>query len=56
MYEIEHLEDLLRDAPYDVVIGGMRTTEIAARYEKQYQRFRDIYPTLKPLFAKLQEQ
>ena len=30
--------------------------EIAARYEKQYQRFRDIYPTLKPLFAKLQEQ
>ena len=30
--------------------------EIAARYEKQYQRFCDIYPTLKPLFAKLQEQ
>ena len=30
--------------------------EIAARYEKQYQRFRNIYPTLKPLFAKLQEQ
>lgn len=30
--------------------------EIAARYEKQYQRFRDIYPTLKPLFAKLLEQ
>jgi len=30
--------------------------EIAARYEKQYQSFRDIYPTLKPLFAKLQEQ
>ncbi len=30
--------------------------EIAARYEKQYQRFHDIYPTLKPLFAKLQEQ
>ena len=30
--------------------------EIAARYEKQYQHFRDIYPTLKPLFAKLQEQ
>lgn len=30
--------------------------EIAARYEKRYQRFRDIYPTLKPLFAKLQEQ
>ena len=30
--------------------------EIAARYEKQYRRFRDIYPTLKPLFAKLQEQ
>lgn len=30
--------------------------EIAARYEKQYQRFREIYPTLKPLFAKLQEQ
>lgn len=34
VYEIEHLEDLLRDAPYDVVIGGMRTTEIAARYAK----------------------
>ncbi len=30
--------------------------EIAARYEKQYQNFKDIYPTLKPLFAKLQEQ
>lgn len=30
--------------------------EIAARYEKQYQRFRNIYPTLKSLFAKLQEQ
>ena len=30
--------------------------EIAARYEKQYQNFREIYPTLKGLFARLQEQ
>ena len=30
--------------------------EISARYEKQYQNFKDIYPALKPLFAKLQEQ
>ena len=29
---------------------------IAARYEKQYQNFKEIYPALKPLFAKLQEQ
>lgn len=29
---------------------------IAARYEKQYQNFKQIYPALKPLFAKLQEQ
>ena len=30
--------------------------EIAARYEKRYQYFRQIYPTLKGLFAQLQEQ
>ena len=30
--------------------------EIAARYEKQYQNFRQIYPTLKDLFARFQEQ
>ena len=29
---------------------------IAARYEKQYQNFKEIYPALKPLFASLQEQ
>lgn len=29
--------------------------EISARYEKQYQNFREIYPALKPIFAKLQE-
>ena len=29
---------------------------IAARYEKQYRNFKEIYPALKPLFAKLQEQ
>ena len=30
--------------------------EIAARYEKRYQYFKQIYPTLKGLFAQLQEQ
>ena len=30
--------------------------EIAARYEKQYQNFKQIYPTLKDLFARFQEQ
>ena len=30
--------------------------EIAARYEKQYQNFKQIYPTLKGLFAQFQEQ
>ena len=30
--------------------------EIAARYEKRYQNFKQIYPTLKSLFAQLQEQ
>ena len=30
--------------------------EIAARYEKRYQYFKQIYPTLKDLFAQLQEQ
>ncbi len=30
--------------------------EIAARYEKQYQNFKQIYPSLKALFAQLQEQ
>ena len=28
--------------------------ELAARYEAQYQKFRQIYPTLKELFPKLQ--
>ena len=30
--------------------------EIAARYEKQYRNFKQIYPTLKDLFARFQEQ
>ncbi len=30
--------------------------EIAARYEKRYQYFKQIYPTLKGLFAQLQEE
>lgn len=30
--------------------------EIAARYEKQYKNFREIYPTLKNIFSKLQEE
>ena len=34
VYEIEQLEDRLRDAQYDVVIGGVRTTEIAARHAR----------------------
>ena len=27
--------------------------ELSARYEEQYQKFRQIYPTLKTLFPKL---
>ena len=30
--------------------------EISARYEKQYQNFKQIYPALKPLFAKFQQE
>lgn len=30
--------------------------EIAARYEASYQKFKKIYPTLKPLFQKLKEE
>lgn len=30
-------------------------TEIAARYEEKYQKFKKIYPTLKPLFQTLKE-
>ena len=29
--------------------------EIAARYEKRYSQFREIYPALKPVFRKLAE-
>ena len=29
--------------------------EIAARYEAQYRKFRQIYPALKPLFSVLKE-
>ena len=30
--------------------------EISARYEKQYQNFKQIYPALKPLFASFRQQ
>ena len=29
--------------------------ELVAKYEKQYSKFREIYPALKPVFKKLAE-
>ncbi len=44
----------------DALVSVRRTVEpdpeISARYEKQYRNFAGIYPALKQLFAKLQEQ
>jgi xylulokinase len=44
----------------DSLVSVRRTVEpdpeISARYEKQYRNFAGIYPALKQLFAKLQEQ
>jgi xylulokinase len=30
--------------------------EIAARYDKKYQQFKEIYPALKPVFDKMSEE